>query len=243
MSEEEDDTVRLENELRDVWLVKVPPRVARLWEKSKEDAGLGKLRIHHGEDDKPRITFHMATDGQDMSKIATATDFNLQFSDSKSNNMRIFSKGDGGVEMQGVVEYSFFMQPLQSQEYENIVQKRTKVANTKARETKEMDAHDAIRLQNKTRIVKMKDRDEESKRRKFADDSEQEAFLREKIFELFARKDEDGNRLSHWQLKDLKREIGIGDSMVRNLLKTLCVYHRDGEFARCYELRPEFKPK
>lgn len=45
---DEDDVARLDYEARDVWLVKVPQRVAQAWDKlTEEDVQLGKVRIHH----------------------------------------------------------------------------------------------------------------------------------------------------------------------------------------------------
>ena len=45
-AEDEEDVARLDNHKRPVWLIKVPPRVARAWDAAREEDLLGKLRIH-----------------------------------------------------------------------------------------------------------------------------------------------------------------------------------------------------
>mmetsp|Transcript_3939 Transcript_3939/g.8423 ORF Transcript_3939/g.8423 Transcript_3939/m.8423 type:complete len:256 (+) Transcript_3939:176-943(+) len=250
MTDNEEDKVRLDHEGRDVWLVRVPPSVARAWDQvNDEDAQLGKLRIYHAQEgERPQITFHM-TQGAVPSKTAlgTTTDFTLQFIDGKPNQ-RIFSKGDAGVDFQGVVEHSFLMQPLRSQAYQDAVHKRVRQQVEKGRHTKEIDGWEMMRRQKKNHIVRIEDpanrnlgagEDGNAKRRKL--DNSEESKLRERIFELFSRKDSDGKRLTHWTLKDAKNELGFGETPVRNILRTLCIYHRDGDYARTYELKPEFK--
>ncbi|GBG28530.1 General transcription factor IIF subunit 2 [Hondaea fermentalgiana] len=251
MTDAEEDKVRLDHEGRDVWLVRVPPSVARAWDKvDEEDAQLGKLRIYHAQegDERPRITFHMAQEAVPINQALQITsDFNLQFIDGKPN-MRIFSKGDAGVDFQGLVEHSFLMQPLRSEAYNEVVHKRVRQQTSKSRHTKEIDGWEIMRKQKKNRIVRMEDpanRNLETgeggaaKRRKL--DASEETKLRERIFELFSRKDTDGRRLTHWTLKDMKRELGFGDAAVRNVLRDICIYHRDGDYARTYELKAEFK--
>ena len=85
------DEVRLEDASRGVWLVKAPPRVARLWDSvfngpKSDDALLGNIRIHTVADGTKveKITFRLADqDGISDSGIAAGRDFNLQLIDDK----------------------------------------------------------------------------------------------------------------------------------------------------------------
>mmetsp|Transcript_9242 Transcript_9242/g.29441 ORF Transcript_9242/g.29441 Transcript_9242/m.29441 type:complete len:248 (+) Transcript_9242:225-968(+) len=244
MNEEEDDTVRLgENERRPVWLVKVPPRIARLLDAKEKDeeALVGKLRIHMSDDGKADgITFHLTGDASEAASLATTTDFNLKVNESLSGPMRVFSRGDGGVEIQGVVEHAFFMQPLQTAEYESMIQKRVRDDNQKTRVTKEMDTWEAIRFQNKARIVKIaEDNAPPEKKARLALGDEA---MREEIFQLFARRDLEGARIDYWRMVDLRKELGNpSEADVKRVLANICTFHRDGDHARHYELLPQFK--
>mmetsp|Transcript_17659 Transcript_17659/g.31133 ORF Transcript_17659/g.31133 Transcript_17659/m.31133 type:complete len:243 (+) Transcript_17659:69-797(+) len=242
MNEEEDDTVRLNSEDQRVWLVKVPLRVARKWDEAKaDDALLGKLQVHNASDSKdaPKLTFHLPEDDTKASTLATSTDFDLRPQDEMVAPMRVFAKGDGGVEMLGVVEQVFFMQPMQTSTYRRSIERRVKQANQRTRGTQEMDA---MLFKQTPRVVKTTEENEQAAKRRKTGAGSGEEGLREAIFTLFARKDETGVRMTHWSLKDIKRELGIAeDGPLRKMLKTLCIFHGDGEYARTYELKADFK--
>ena len=180
----------------------------------------------------------------------TTPDFQFKISEGLSAPMRVFSKGDGGVEMQGVVEHSFMMQPYQSSEYNQVIASRVKTAGTRTRVVREMDNWDAMRFQQKSRVVKISTLPDgglgdggDTKRRRLDGDDGQSGSLREKIFQLFARKDEEGQRIQFWATRDLLRELKTTKGAVKDVLKELCIYHAQGDNARCSELKPEFKAK
>ncbi|CAK9079765.1 Hypothetical protein SCF082_LOCUS38064 [Durusdinium trenchii] len=240
----EEDVVRLEHEARDVWLVKVPPSVARLWDGvTSEDALLGRLRIHTGQKDGRSLGWDgarivggccscLCCGGNGGSVLETTTDFNLQFND-KRPDMRIFSQGDGGVEMQGTVEHAFFMQPLRSDRYEAAVQRRVRKGATRHRVTKEIDGYEALRTQKKSRVITLDESEglseSDAKRRKISAPTD-DASMREALFELFARRDEQGNRMEYWPMRDIRVQTGASEALIKRVLAVLCIFHRDGKY-------------
>jgi len=239
------EKVRLDHEKRDVWLIKVPPRVAKAWESiSDRDVELGSVRIYPleegaAEGEKHRITFHLDPSLGTSGSLGTSSDLDMRYNENDMI-MRIFSKGDGGVDMQGLVEYNFVLQPMISQNYNQSVQKRVQQQTSKTRHTMEASDYEMSQQEKRSRVVKMDHiNTQHLKRRKLDEDDEAE--LRAKIFRLFAKKDAEGNPVNFWRMRDLKNELGETEAVLGQVLAKICNFHRDGPFANKYELKPEFR--
>mmetsp|Transcript_16479 Transcript_16479/g.20368 ORF Transcript_16479/g.20368 Transcript_16479/m.20368 type:complete len:276 (-) Transcript_16479:416-1243(-) len=182
--------------------------------------------------------------------IQPVRDFELGLVDEVPKT-RIFSEGSGGVEMQGIISEAFIAQPKFSKEYQNFAGNRTKSANTRTAVIQQLSWHDEEALAHKKRrIIKIIDpkRQQELERQATikakalpANTVLTEDQLRNKIFELFAEKDEQGNRQNYWTMADIRLRTGQRKPNIVAILHKLCNYHTSGPHARCYELKPEYK--
>mmetsp|Transcript_7502 Transcript_7502/g.9024 ORF Transcript_7502/g.9024 Transcript_7502/m.9024 type:complete len:274 (+) Transcript_7502:78-899(+) len=164
---------------------------------------------------------------------------------------RIFSEGSGGVEMQGIISESFIAQPKLSKEYQSFAGSRSKSASTRTAVVKQLSWRDEEALMHKKRrIIKILDPKKQQELKRQAALKAQalpantvltEDQLRNKIFELFAEKDEQGNRKNYWTTADIRLRTGQKKPLIISMLQQLCNYHSSGPHARCYELKPEYK--
>jgi len=199
------------------------------------------------------LTFHVTPpEGETKKPAILGNDFSLQFN-KMTEKMNVFSRGDGGVKVEGAVEQRFFMQPLSTNNYKQAVASRASETSAHFGVIKEINSWEGMSTQGKLRVIPMDSRsdDEEegmdSKRRKITPDADGDEILRSKIFELFASKDREGNKMEHWALKDIKREmkeLSNSDNQltrVRDILKTICDFHKSGDYAKCYSLKAEYR--
>ncbi len=274
MNDDEYDTVQLNNSKRPVWLVKTPPRLAKIWDKvlENENALLGKIGVVATNNGKiEEITFHMdekVANESNSSGLLTATDFNLKLIRTPVNEkdreppFQIFSRGSGGVEMEGIVENSFNLQPLHSKLYDSAVKIRVSKDSERNLATKEVDSFELLHSHSKKKPFNIKiseggledggPNDRFSKRRRVDSDLSEKG-LREILFSLFQKKDINGNKIVSWTKKDIKRAAsdaaaaigkGFPPSMLERQIKLLLSFNadnRDGLNARTYELRPEYR--
>ena len=146
------------------------------------------MRIYPAvEGKRPEVTLHLNDLEVELPQNALkpVKDYKFRFN-SDVPKLRIFSEGDGGVEMQGIVEDSCILQPTRSKEYTSFQKSRNRIASIKTAVVKEMSYADERKQVNskKRRIIHIKQERVSNKRLKKATDSKvmSEKELREAIF-------------------------------------------------------------
>ena len=157
------------------------------------DTTLGKVRIYPAVDGKrPEVTLHLNELDVELPKQALkpVNDYKFRFN-SDVPKLRVFSEGDGGVEMQGIVEDSCILQPTRSKAYTNFQKSRNKIASIKTAVVKEMSYADERKQLNskKRRIIHIKQERVSNKKMKKSNDSKvlTEKELRDAIFGEFVQ--------------------------------------------------------
>jgi len=266
----------------DCWLIRVPHKLAELWEKAPEGTDLGELLFTKlsATVKKPILELKVADElVEDLQKkdhnksgslpAPLPQNYSLEAMTKKIPKMFPFERNEknGSCSILGMVSRTANLQVKQDKSYRALLKDRLVSSNlTSTRFVKPTETSDSVMSKQRSatnskrpdgfgasvsklgqRLLEVAEQPDTSdqqgatkKTRQFAPDEP----IRSVIFTLFGLKD-------FWAVKDVKSAAVSGgathcgtkqgEAEIREILKDIGVYHRNGEHKNMWELKPELR--
>ena len=238
----------------EVWMIRIPPKLAELWNAAPEGAVLGDLVFTKGgkagkgkKAVKPSLSVHC-----DESLASTRNDVPIEYSvEAMSKKVPVlhpFSRtAEGRVTVHGTVSRTANLQAsrtdtryrqlcknrlLQTSVNNNRFVKPVEATELSVRKTvggKEGFGSAVMAFGQKLREDRENPQAQNDRKRKYEDKP-----TRSVVFELFGQQ-------QYWTVKHLKEESGKPEKEIRQILHDIGDYHRSGEHKNMWALRSEYQ--
>lgn len=243
----------------DVWLIRIPTKLAAIWKDAPEGTDLGELifkkggKVNNNNNKsaaavvKPSLTVE-CNESLVQSKNDTPLHYTMEAMTKKVPNLYPFTRHpDGTVQLAGTVSRSANLQASRHDpRYRQLSKNRlldTSVHNTRfvrPVEATELSVRKSAMGNNKgfgSAVMAFGQRNKEdgsslesnNRKRKYVDIP-----TRSVVFELFSLQ-------PYWTVKELKNESGKPEKELRVVLNEIGDYHRSGEHKNMWALKPEYQ--
>jgi transcription initiation factor TFIIF subunit beta len=251
------DATHVNNE---VWMVRMPPKLAQVWTEAEEGTVLGELVFTKGgkvegkkDPVKPSLAVHASEDILTAQQQDVPLEYTMEAVTKRVPVMHPFTRNpDGSVELQGTVTRTANLQMSTSDARYRLHNKnRIMKSNvTSSRFVKPVEANElSVRKSHSAALTSSKGFgsavQQFGKRMNEANDGTLDVDPSKKrkyegqttqsvIFELFAQQ-------PLWSVKEMKQASGRPEKEIRQVLGEIGVFIRKGEHQGKWELRSEFK--
>lgn len=234
----------------DVWMVRVPAKLASVWKDVPEGTVLGELVFKkggkiNGKTVKPSISIECDESLVESSEIPL--NYTMEAMTKKVPNLYPFTRHkDGTVTIHGTVSRSANLQASQDDpRYRKL--SKTRLLDASVNNSRYVKQVEATELSVRKSLAKnqgfgsavqafgLKNKEDtpldvqNDRKRKYQDTP-----TRSVVFELFTVQ-------PFWTVKQLKEESGKPEKELRTVLNDIGDYHRSGEHKNMWQLKPEFQ--
>ena len=226
--------VRTGESNRKVWLMKLPASVADVWSQIPgSGVPLGRITIENGK-------AALKLSGPEVADIPK--DYTVDFQ-TESDPIRVFSLDAGsesGPSFEGIVEQRCSLRPVRSLEYKklcydrhrkSIMPKKTVISIEHNEGGKGNALHFVTTKGAKVKPEAGSDADTDDD---YGESNMTKDELRQVMFKHFETK-------QFWTAKDLVRATMQPNTLVQEVLKEICIYHRRGDHRAHHELKAQFR--
>ncbi|CEG37117.1 transcription initiation factor iif subunit beta-like [Plasmopara halstedii] len=237
---EQVEPLHLELEDREVYLAKIPTALGVSWKNVQEsELMLGSIKLENKSvlgRRKGMLTVNPSTLEEDI-----PTEYRVEISETPLK-LKVFSlDGSGRMAIEGTVKNSCTIMALRNDQYSKMCKKRLIKSMVKTRIVQP--------LEDLPRVKKARIQFTIEKAEAEGEEDDTDSRLWEKSDKkIKMSKDELKNLVFHhfeerdyWPLKELNYHCRQPESLLKEILKEICVYHRKGPNKSCYELKPQYK--
>lgn len=247
------DTSQVSNE---VWMVRIPPKLAAIWNEASEGTVLGELVFTkggkvNGEQKKASLAVNISEDILTPEQSDLPLEYTMEALTKRVPVLHPFTrKPDGSIAMHGTVSRTANLQMSQSDErYRKLCKNRILQTNvTSSRFVRPVEANElSVRKSHSAALTSAKgfgsavqqfgkrmleandNEGEPSKKRKYEGQPTQSV-----VFELFSAQ-------PYWSAKEMRQASGCPEKEIRQVLSEIAEFHRSGEHKGMWQLRKEFQ--
>lgn len=244
--------VKVGNVDKECWMLRVPPKLAEVWDQLPEGTVLGELVFRKGakaEKVKPSLEIHVNPEISDPeAPTPLPLQYSLQAMTKKLPTLHPFTRRpNGSIHVHGTVTRTGNLQVHQDDNYRQLCKNRILQSTVhNSRYVKPVEANQVVHQSQKTsskkfgeaihqygkRLLEQANQPvQANKKTRFTPDQTTKSI----IFQLFSQQ-------PFWTVKDLKGATGgRPETEIRDVLREIGDYHRSGDHKNSWELRKEFQ--
>ncbi|KAG2778785.1 hypothetical protein JG687_00009088 [Phytophthora cactorum] len=238
--EEQVEPLHLELEDREVYLAKIPTALGASWKNVQEsELMLGSIKLEKKSvlgRRKGMLTVNPSTLEDDI-----PTEYRVEISETPLK-LKVFSlDGSGRMAVEGTVKNSCTIMAQRNDQYSKMCKQRLIKSMVKTRIVQPLEDLPRVKKARIQFTIEKPDAEAE-------EDDADSKLLDKSDKKIKMSKDELKNLVFHhfeereyWPLKELNYHCRQPESMLKEVLKEICVYHRKGPNKSCYELKPQYK--
>lgn len=250
------DASQINNE---VWMVRVPPKLAQVWDDASEGTVLGELvftkggKLPDGKTVKPSLVVHASEEILTKDQSDVPLEYTMEAMTKRVPAMHPFVREqNGSVTIQGTVTRTANLQMRTSDERYRLHNKNRimQTAVTSNRYVKPVEANElSVRKSHSAALASTtkgfgsavqafgqarmnegaEGGEDDSRKRKYEGQSTQSV-----VFELFSQQE-------YWSVKEIKQVSGRPEKEIRQVLAEIGQFNKRGEHQGKWQLRSEFK--